>query len=174
MTRLSIITNGALLIGITLLGASCQGELKLLNKDPAGMLDFAPPPDLMPPPDNEVSFLQVNGDMDQPALGCTSPVRACHGTDMPVGVLKLAPNGTRDMSVLMANYEEAKKQVNLAQPAESKLLTKPLATRADVPHMGGKSYFRNEMDPIYQRWLAWIRCGAKLEAVKIDTCPGGM
>lgn len=157
------------------MGAACQGELKLLNTNAGGVTqDMAVAEDLSDnTSDSVISFLQVNKDMEQPLLGCTSPVRACHGTTMPVGVLKLVPNGPTDMAALMANYEESKKRVDMANPAKSIFLTKPLATATDVPHQGGKTYFANDQDPVYKRWLNWAKCGAKLEEVMVSSCPGG-
>ena len=129
-----------------------------------------------PVKEDVVSFAQINKDMDQPALGCTSPAMACHGGAMPVGILKLQSGAQTDGTKLMANFTEttAMPRVNPAMPAESTLLTKPLATRMDVAHMGGKSYFASDQDPIYVRWLKWVRCGAKFEEVMVSTCPGGM
>lgn len=167
-------TQGAL-VGLALLGGACQGELKLLNTNNGGTTPTADMAMEETPVEDVISFLQINKDMDQPALGCTSPISACHGGEMPVGVMKLKANGPRDMAVLMENYLQAKAEprVNLAMPEASTLLTKPLATKMDVPHTGGKTYFRNEMDTFYVRWLKWVRCGAKLEEVKVSTCPGG-
>jgi hypothetical protein len=165
-------TQGAL-VGLALLGGACQGELKLLNTNNGGVTPTVDMAMEETPVEDVISFLQVNKDMDQPALGCTSPIGACHGGAMPVGVLKLALNGPKDMGNLMLNYEQSKARVDLAVPANSTLLTKPLATKPEVMHTGGKTYFKNEMDTFYVRWLNWVRCGAKLEEVKLSTCPGG-
>lgn len=81
--------------------------------------------------------------------------------------------GLQDAAAAMANYTESKARVDLANPANSLLLTKPLTTRGDVLHEGGKSYIANEMAPEYQRWFKWVQCGAKFEAVPSDACTGG-
>jgi hypothetical protein len=163
--------GGAALLGLALLGGACQGELKLLNPDAPIVTPGVP--DLPDEPKGEViSFLQVNRDMEQPALGCTAQIPACHGGDSPRGVLRLLPRGPTDQAALLSNYEQTKARADLAQPAASPLLTKPLAT-SPVAHEGGKSYFRSELDTFYVRWLGWVRCGAKREEVKLADCPGG-
>jgi hypothetical protein len=163
------------LVGLVLLGGACQGELKLLHgMGGGGDGGTGPAPDLSTAADT-VSFLDINRDFEEPALTCsTFASPACHGGTNPMGKMKLQSMALGNMTALMANYQQVmeagKGRVNLAMPAESSLLTKSLTTRSDVMH-GGPKPFKNDMDPVYRRWLQWILCGARFEAAKIETCP---
>lgn len=124
--------------------------------------------DLMTPA-GTVSFRDINRDMD--ALGCTGAIKACHGTDAPIGKMKLKPDGLTKAADLMANFMEATAapRVDAQNKAASTLLTKPLGSRADVTH-GGPKVWTNDQDPDYRRWLKWIECGAKFDSVMTSAC----
>lgn len=168
MTRVTISVRVTLL-GLAFVVGACQGELNLRNAPGADTKeDLATPLDLKSPLDG-VSFADINRDMDQPILGCTSPAAACHGTDKPVGIVKLKDGFTskNDMAVLMANYQAVLTEVKLNDPATSPFLLRPLKN-SGLAHTGGK-VFNDTADPVYQRWLKWIQLGAKLEFVPFSS-----
>ena len=170
MTRVTISVRVTLL-GLAFLMGACQGELNLRAAPGAqAKEDLATPLDLMPPIDG-VSFADINRDMDQPILGCTSPAGACHGTDKPTGIVKLKDGFTTkgDMAVLMANYQAVLTELKQADPANSPFLLRPLKD-SGLTHTGGK-VFLNTSDAVYQRWLKWIQLGAKFEFVPFSSGP---
>jgi len=58
---------------------------------------------------------------------------------------------------LLANHDSAAGMANIANPASSKLLTKPLAQSAGgVQHLGG-DIFLSTSDPDYVTILSWIQ-----------------
>ena len=89
----------------------------------------------------------IQDDLD--GLGCTT--MACHGGGAPMRVLPRASGAD-----LIANYGEVKPRASEGEA--SPLLRKPLVGGM-VGHAGGLP-FKNTGDPVYQRWLAWIRAGA--------------
>ncbi len=96
-----------------------------------------------------VKFIDIQHDLD--TLGCTNA--GCHGgTQKPV--VKAMATSTTD---LMMNYMDVLGDVNAGAPDQSLLLTKPL-TGSGVTHSGTKP-FMSTQDPVYQRWLNWIKAG---------------
>lgn len=93
--------------------------------------------------------------MDLDAKGCT--IMGCHGTagGTAVPTIKMGATAQADID---ANYAAVMGEVNTTSPAQSLLLTKPLAT-SQITHQGTKP-FTNEQDPTYVRWLNWIQAGA--------------
>lgn len=156
------------------MGAGCQGELKLRSAVPTVVEDMAQVPDLVQPVEG-VSFADINRDMDQTQVGCSAfDVGGCHGTATPKGILalKVGFTASKDDSIARANYAAVvPKEVDLAEPEKSQLLTRALMG-SGVPHTGGTP-FKSKDDPVYQRWLKWIQLGAKFEFVPYSNLNNG-
>jgi len=134
MTRTSVTL--ALGMGLVLVAAGCGGGGG--NNTP----DMATPAPAK-------SWADVQGDMM--TKGCL--LMACHGKGTTASTLIIDTTAGMEM----ANYNLAKsKDINTASPDQSLLLAKPLNT---VMHTGGMQ-FLSTADPIYQRWLGWIKNGA--------------
>jgi hypothetical protein len=148
---------------------ACQAELKLndgVAKPPADMAMSAnnPIPAML-------GYIDINKDLESPALGCTNQVSACHGGSNPAGTMALADMAAGDMTKLMSNYNQVKMRVTTTDPANSLILLKLLATsQVGMSHPGGTP-FSDTNNPMYQRWLVWIQLGAPFD--QVPTMGGG-
>jgi hypothetical protein len=98
------------------------------------------------------------------ARGCSQA--GCHYRDKsnpnsggPGGSFRVFDCSSDSCSVeqLLANQDSAAGMVNIANPTNSKLLTKPLALAASgVQHLGG-DIFLSTADPDYVAILGWIQ-----------------
>jgi hypothetical protein len=78
---------------------------------------------------------------------------ACHLAPAPAAAYKLTPG------MSMANYMATRMFINLAAPAESKLITKAADRSRD--HAGGLvTGFDAPNGAYYRKWLDWIQRGA--------------
>jgi hypothetical protein len=113
----------------------------------------------------QISFADIERDMEKGSFGCANGAGGCHGGTMPTGVMKLAMNASQDMTALMGNFMQvtAMMRVTPATPDQSLLLLKTLMT-STTSHLGIKP-FANAQDPSYQRWLLWIQLGANFQPV---------
>jgi hypothetical protein len=154
------------LVGVLL---ACQGELKLNNPEQVtSPLDFAVEADLAGDPGTMpgfVSFADIQRDLERSGYLCTNP--GCHSGNNPPGMMIVTPNALGSMAALQQNYSEVKARVNTSNPETSVLLQKTLKTDPTM-HSGIKP-FNDTSDPVYQRWLTWIRLGAKFEPVSTST-----
>lgn len=172
MGKVSYLHVGA--VGGALLGVllACQGELKLNNPGQLNSpLDFSVAQDLggdTGPMPGYVSFTDIQRDLQQSGYLCDTS--GCHGGTNPPGVMKLLSGALSNMTALQANYSEVKARVDTSKPDSSVLLLKTLKTSTTM-HSGLKP-FNDTNDPVYQRWLTWIRLGAKFEPV--PTTPSDM
>lgn len=127
-----------------------------------------PAPDLLPGVPG-VSFADINADMEGDVFGCTGTSAGCHaagadfkGTGKPKGIMQLKKGFPPDTGVLMPNYMEVLKEVDLGKPENSNLLLRPLVDPG-IDHTGGKIPDPNKTT--YTKWLNWIRLGAKFDFV---------
>ena len=145
------------------MAVGCQGELKLNPTSNQVTPDMAMGEQL-----TEISFTTIYKDLDAPAFSCTLAVASCHGGAMPTGMMALESGGLSDMAKLMSTYAQVKARANVADPASSLLLKKPLSTAAGgTAHVGGNSFFKDTSDTIYKRWLLWIQLGAQFDSVPV-------
>lgn len=166
-----IVTIVSLLAGASL-ASGCLAWVVPEYPPPAPGVDGGSPSDLAPaavtsdlagPGDGGVGgavaplgFADVQAGLD--AKGCTGG--ACHG-GLQTPVLKAAPATDGDR---MANFMAFKsgcaqgKCVDMTTPEASLMLKKPLA-ESGLTHVGGK-LFADFNDPVYLKWLAWIKAGA--------------
>lgn len=172
MGKVSYLHVGA--VGGTLLGVllACQGELKLNNPAVVGSgADLAPAPDQggdVGPTPGFVSYLDIERDLENSGYLCATA--GCHGGNNPPGLMKLLSGALSNMTALQSNYSEVKARVDTSNPENSVLLLKTLKPSTTM-HSGIKP-FNDTSDPVYQRWLTWIRLGAKFEPV--STSPQDM
>lgn len=115
-----------------------------------------------------ISFATIYKDLDAPTLGCTTQISACHGGASPTGLMALDSMAASDMAKLMNSYNQVKARVDTANPANSLILKKPLATGAGgTQHTGGNLFFMDTNNVIYKRWLLWIQLGANFDSVPV-------
>jgi hypothetical protein len=106
-----------------------------------------------------VTFADIQADFD--AKICTNS--GCHGAaTVPGGaVFLITPMATG--AALATNYANTKNEINTdaGNQANSLILTKNLAVAAGgVNHTGGNTTFASTTDPLYLKWLNWIKAGA--------------
>jgi hypothetical protein len=90
------------------------------------------------------------------SLGCDNT--ACHGGGFR-GTFLLSPNTNKNINL---DYDQVRLQINPADPADSRLLVKPLAEAAGgVKHAADSEHFGfvSTEDAGYQAILAWIEAG---------------
>ncbi len=122
-------------------------------------------PDLAAPVMDGVSFADINRDMDTSTFGCTGQASVCHGPGTKAPLL-LKANGLKDMAALMANYSAlVPKEVDTANATISRFLVIPFLdeNKGGIRHTGGKYAGLDPGGAIYNRWLKWIKLGAKFE-----------
>lgn len=143
---------------------ACQGELKLNDGVGASPVDMKGGGVVLPA---NIGFADIYKDLDVgTGLSCTNQLSPCHGGTNPTGLMALQDMAAQDMAKLMANYTQVVARVDMNNPSNSKLLTKPLDLgQGGTPHVGGNSYFPDKSNPMYQRWLIWVQLGAKFESV---------
>lgn len=153
---------GSALIGVLL---ACQGELKLNNPEQLNSpLDFSMEADGSggpAPVPGFVSYADIQRDLEQTSYLCTN--MGCHSGNNPPGKMIVTPNALSSMTALQQNYSEVKARVDTSNPEMSLLLLKTLKPSTTM-HSGIKP-FNDTSDAVYQRWLTWIRLGAKFEPV---------
>ena len=132
--------------------AGCHGELYTIGDNPApgdGGASDAAGADAAPI--GPVFFVPtIQNDLD--ALGC-SMAGQCHGGGNTPMRLAAHPDAE---ALLRANYNQVTPRA--ASDASSPLLLKALLGSGSA-HAGPQP-LSSTRDPIYQRWLAWIRSGA--------------
>jgi len=107
-----------------------------------------------------VKYANIQAQMD--TLGCTTAT--CHGaTQVPVIIAKPTPNQALlnyfDLLSGCANgAPDPSDCIDPQHAATSLLLAKTCAT-SGVTHAGG-SVFKDDTDPTYKLWQAWIAAGA--------------
>jgi len=120
-------------------------------------------PDMADTTPGQISFADIERDLERTNFSCANGTKGCHGTATPTGVMKLTQNASLDATSLMGNYQEVLMRVNTAMPDQSLILQKTLIT-STVSHAGIKP-FDTAQDATYKRWLLWIQLGAHFEPV---------
>ncbi|MCI0452271.1 MAG: hypothetical protein L0Z51_07750 [Candidatus Latescibacteria bacterium] len=87
------------------------------------------------------------------AQGCDN--LTCHGGGIR-GTFELSPNGNKNVQF---DFEQARLQVDGANPVASPLVMKPLAPECGGPGHAGGYVFTELDDPDYLTILAWIEAG---------------
>jgi len=100
------------------------------------------------------AFAAIQQDIDTAhgSVKSCSDSTSCHG----LGVKPALKAATASGFSLDDNYNAFKEEVDLATPANSKVLTKNLPGGS---HVGGAAFTGTD-DAVYKRWLAWITAGA--------------
>jgi hypothetical protein len=136
--------------------SGCTGDLVEIGAGARADLSGQAPPDMAQAgggemgPSNLKFFPDIQMDIDTK----TCSLGACHGANQaPIfkAMGMLATQADKDL-----NYTNFKSVVDLANPALSLVLTRPLPGSGH----GGGTQFQNTQDPVYQRWLGWIKAGA--------------
>lgn len=145
-----------------LLFSGCTGDLVEIGANAAKRdLSGSLMPDLAQHGGGEMGpsakfFPDIQMDLDsKTAPACSAG--ACHGTNGNGSVMYVKPQATAQADI-DANYMRVMNEVNTTSPAQSPLLTNPVAGSM-VMHTGGK-LFPSTSDPTYVKWLAWIQAGA--------------
>jgi hypothetical protein len=103
-----------------------------------------------------VTFSAIQTDFD--AHACSNI--GCHGPGgSGAAVFPIKPNPTAQADI-EANYAAVQNEINTTtgNEANSLILTKNLV--GGVTHAGGNTLFPSTLDPLYLKWLSWIKAGA--------------
>lgn len=103
------------------------------------------------PKNKPATYADIEKDMASTGdQGCGTGVKSCHGPTATTNRLKITPDKAANYQLVKGTF------VDLANPDQSLLLVKAVG---GMMHTGGA--LLKTTDPVYTRWLSWIKDGAK-------------